>query len=249
MIAASKWIVELAELSSLQRGDIDRHKAFLSARVDNLRPPYGRAPEEFLRRCVFGGTSNLAEYLEDPTGNRRTWAVHTGECDTRALERDRDQIWAEAVYRYRSAELNPDQASPGSCPGERWWFERDEQLEADAVVAQRRTEDTWCGMIETWSDGLYRTSGVHPPQTQFTLAEIADKVLGFNAVELKRHTKAIAQSLRSAGWDKVDIETRDGRKRRLWMRTGTVVLSPPRDESSTGENGVNAQVHNRFILS
>ncbi len=229
LLAACKWIVELGELKSLLRDD-DAAKGFLSQRYDDFRPPYGRAPEQFLRRCVFAGSTNEHEYLQDATGNRRYWAVKTGRCNTEALARDRDQIWAEATFRYLSAEVNPDQADP-ACPGERWWFPDEEQSEADEVIADRRTEDPWVQMITSWTDFQMRPLGTQPPKTQFTMTEIAEHALKLSSADAQRYNKKISQVMRAAGFTSV----REGQgRRRIWVRPGATA-SPPVLENSSAQ--------------
>jgi predicted P-loop ATPase len=100
LIVSRSWIVEMAELSSLTRSEVEQTKSFLSRMVDRFRPPFGRRVIEVPRRCVFGGSTNASDYLVDATGNRRFWPVRVGSIDLDALARDRDQLWAEAVASF-----------------------------------------------------------------------------------------------------------------------------------------------------
>lgn len=109
------WIVELPELAAIRRtGDLESIKAFLSRTSDRFRPPYGRRTVDVPRQCVFIATTNEAQYLRDPTGNRRFWPVHCGAIDLLALDRDCDQLWAEAAARFVRGEpwhLTSDEAA------------------------------------------------------------------------------------------------------------------------------------------
>lgn len=103
------WIVEVAELDAFRRTDVSRIKQFISQRADRFRAAYGRHVKEMPRCCVFFGTTNSDEYLQDRTGNRRFWPVevgkHKGSLSVWAdLPQNIDQIWAEAVVRWRLGE-------------------------------------------------------------------------------------------------------------------------------------------------
>src|SRR4029077_167441 len=103
------WIIELSELDNLSHAEVARIKAFMSPHTDLFRPPYGMRLVESPRQCVFAGTVNHGSYLRDETGGRRFWPVVCGKIDIAELQRDRDQLWAEAKAKYRS--------------GASWWLE------------------------------------------------------------------------------------------------------------------------------
>jgi hypothetical protein len=96
------WIVEASELQGMRKSDIDKVKAFLSRNTDRARMAYDRTVTEAQRQCVIIGTTNSEQCLRDLTGNRRFWPVRVGRFDLETLERDRDQLWAEAAAREAS---------------------------------------------------------------------------------------------------------------------------------------------------
>ena len=103
------WLVEISELDAFRRTDVARIKQFLSLRTDRFRAAYGRHVKELPRCCVFFGTTNTKDFLQDRTGNRRFWPVDVGvEPVTKSVWADLageiDQIWAEAVIRWRLGE-------------------------------------------------------------------------------------------------------------------------------------------------
>ena len=104
------WVVELGELSSIKRSDVEQVKAHLSKQVDIYRAAYARRVLEHPRQCVFCGTTNEALFLKGDTGNRRFWVIPV-VAELRkyrdwneAIRRDRDQLWAEAVHYYKQGE-------------------------------------------------------------------------------------------------------------------------------------------------
>ena len=131
------WIIEIAELDAISRAEVSRIKAFLSRTRDRYRPPYERYVVEVPRQCVFAGSVNPDTYLRDETGNRRFWLVRCGVINLDALSRDRDQLWAEAVARYRDGTI--------------WWLGETELI-ADAKAEQDRRyhSDAWDSRIDRW---------------------------------------------------------------------------------------------------
>lgn len=104
------WLVEVSELDAFRKTDVSRIKQFLSLRADRFRAAYGRNVKEIPRSCIFFGTTNTPDFLQDTTGNRRFWPIDTGEVrHTKNVWRDLtddeiDQLWAEAFMRWQAGE-------------------------------------------------------------------------------------------------------------------------------------------------
>jgi predicted P-loop ATPase len=126
---AGKWIIEVSELSALRRSDVETIKKFMGRSVDTYRALYARTTEDHPRQCVFVATTNDEHYLKDQTGNRRFWPLACGSIDIKAIQRDRNQLWAEAFTRHQS--------------GERWWLQGNETTLAETEQEARREIDPW----------------------------------------------------------------------------------------------------------
>ena len=82
------------------------------------------------RTCVFVGTTNRSDYLQDETGNRRFLPLRlTKEIPQGTAAGVRDQFWAEAVAAYKA--------------GEAWWFKGEILEVAQAEQAARLAGDPW----------------------------------------------------------------------------------------------------------
>jgi putative DNA primase/helicase len=130
-----KWIIELAEFPHIRR-DAEKVKAFFSRQTDRFRRAYERANRDWPRQCAFIASTNELEFT-DLTGNRRYWPIPVAKpADIEAIERDREQLWAEAVDRYRQ--------------GFRWWLTP--SLEAIAAEVQDAFlgDDIWNELIADW---------------------------------------------------------------------------------------------------
>jgi predicted P-loop ATPase len=131
------WIFELPELDAMIRAEVSKIKSFVSRRIDRFRPPYGRRMVDAKRQCVFVGSVNHNEYLKDETGGRRFWPVECGRIDLDSLRLAKDQLWAEAVLRYRN--------------GEPWWLDTPELIKAATQEQEARYQtDPWEPVIERY---------------------------------------------------------------------------------------------------
>jgi len=72
------WVHEFSELANFRRNEIETIKAFVSRRIDDVRPPYGRRNLQLKRSCVFIGSTNNDSWHTDDSGGRRFWPVKVG---------------------------------------------------------------------------------------------------------------------------------------------------------------------------
>lgn len=91
------WLVELGEVESTFRSDIEALKAFITQDRDEYRLPYEREDVEEPRRSSLCATCNSDAYLIDTTGNRRWFTVPITRVmpyeEIQAFEAE--QLWAE----------------------------------------------------------------------------------------------------------------------------------------------------------
>ena len=189
-IAGESWIIEIADLAALGRSAIEQFKSFITTTADSFVPKYERHKVTRKRWCVFVMTVNPngGGYLFDETGNRRIWPVTVGTLDLKALARDRDQLFAEAVFCFQR--------------GDSYWPENREQHDLLAAEQEERTvRDDWETLIGDWLKE--REVG-----TTDTLS-VATDCIGLTPRE---HTKAtqmrIAKALKKLGYQRKKM--RDG---------------------------------------
>jgi Predicted P-loop ATPase and inactivated derivatives len=101
------WILELGELAGIKKMDVETVKSFISRTDDKYRAAYGTVVESHPRQCVIvGSTNSTGGFLRDITGNRRFWPVFVSGAGTLKPWQltHVDQIWAEAIDRYKAGE-------------------------------------------------------------------------------------------------------------------------------------------------
>lgn len=154
------WIAEIPELHQMTKSEVTEVKAFFSAKEEKVREAYGRKSKHFKRQSVYMGTTNNREYLRDPTGNRRFWPIQCGNdlIDTDRLKRNVEQIWAEAVVRYKQMlKDHPNGQLPLYLKGEQARARALELQESRMIETQA---DGWAGLIEQWANTRVRESEI-----------------------------------------------------------------------------------------
>lgn len=184
-----KWLIEVAEMHSFRRQDVDRLKGIMSTRIDRIRLPYGRATEDHPRQSVFSGTTNRDDWQADDTGARRFWAVRCGFLNLQWLRDNREQLFAEAVTRFKA--------------GEAWW--NVPTADAAAAAAERRPDLPWMEPISKYLD----------KSRTYTARSLMVEPLNLDTRDQTQQNAAIIGSiLRQLGWTRFEARSSNGTEKR-----------------------------------
>jgi hypothetical protein len=130
------FVWEVSELgATMRRADVEALKAIITMREVRVRPAYGH--HDVIKPAMasmIGTINNDAGFLNDPTGSRRYAVVTLTGIDWEYTTLDVNQIWAEAVARYRM--------------GEAWRLGADEQTMQRELNQEYELADPIEGMLQ-----------------------------------------------------------------------------------------------------
>ncbi len=185
-------LVEISEMHSFSRAEVERIKGIISCQVDRYRKAYGRNTEDHPRQTVLVCTTNRDDWQKDDTGARRFWPVRCGQVDHEWLRRNRDQLFAEAVRLYLD--------------GVSWWDVPNDRQQEE--VEDRRDADSWEPVVQQWLEG----------RTRMFMHDLLSDCL---KIEIGRHDqmiqKRVGRILRVLGWQRKTVRD-SGRISKAWIR-------------------------------
>lgn len=189
-----KWLIEVSEMHAMNRAEAAQLKAFITRPIERYRPSYGRKEVIEPRQCIFVGTTNRDCYLRDETGGRRFWPVKAGAIDIDTLTHDRDQLFAEAMVRYRK--------------GESWWPDRYfEQQYIMPEQAARYEADAWEEDIAAYLE----------TQDKVTVGQVAHDALNIEKPRIGTgDQRRVAAALEQLGWRRLPV---DPQGKRWWAKS------------------------------
>lgn len=205
------WLGEIPDMASFRGRDLEHIKAFITIREDRYRRSYARRAVTRMRQTVFAATDNGGNWNGDVTGARRFWPFICQTVNIDYLRANRDQLFAEAVVRFRRGEL--------------WWDvpigDQVEQTEG------RRFGDAWEELIARYvNENPSRQMGeiywsVRPaPLNELVVTDILENALDIPAARWDRSSQMrVASALKALGWHRV--KRRVGEKRYWAYMVGT----------------------------
>jgi len=190
-----KMLMEMDELDKFDRADNTTVKRILSTASDRYRPSYGRNTQDYPRTCIFAASTNETDYNRDPTGARRLWPIQTVKCDRDYIKANRDQLFAEAVARFKAGET---------------WHEVPES--AAQHQAERQDSDVWEDLI------LHHLTG----KPYVSVSDILYYVLQINPGDQnKSHQMRVSNILKRHGMKGIN-GTVDLVRTRIWVHSDSL---------------------------
>lgn len=181
-----RLVAEIGELRGLHSREVEHIKAFITRTHEDWTPKYREFNTRFARRLVFAGTTNKDEFLADETGNRRFLPVNVSRVDVERIEKDRDQMWAEARIRFMAE-------------GVLW---QDAEKQGAEVHHQYMMRDSWEDAIEKWlgSTDVENDGFVKDRAFISTTDALTDALLIDNKLHTRQAEMRVGNCLRALGY-------------------------------------------------
>ena len=237
-----KAIVELGEMRGLHTGVLEDIKSFITRIIDSWIPKYKEQSRNYARRCMFMGTSNHHEILNDMTGSRRFVPLTLkgrskatrdnddevnkgveGDCegdnmiDVEALKRDAEQLLAEGAALYNGTWVGANGANDAkvSREGVQW----------RQVVALLNEHNKGFEAVDPWEVIILRwlntedVDGTSPRGSAngFLVSDVLVMALG-HAQSVINHASAkrVGEILRKLGFSRKRVRV-DGERQYVWI--------------------------------
>lgn len=186
-----RLVAEIGELRGLHTKELESIKAFITRTHENWIPKYREFAIQFPRRLIFIGTTNKDEFLADETGNRRWLPVRVQSTDTQAIERDREQLWAEARELFQLLGVD---------------YRAAEQM-SSAAHAEHTIADTWVESVGKWLHEPDPLTGDKPvDRSHLRVQEVLTKALGFENRQIaRREEMRMGSVLRALGYHRTKV--------------------------------------------
>lgn len=198
-----KLLVEISEMASFKKSQTEEIKKMITTKQDHYRGMWGKHTEAHARVTIFVGTTNTSGFLNDETGARRFWPIETTIANPHWIRENRDQLFAEASYRYKVWEQTREDEHG-------WWMMP--VLETERQHEKFRDFDEWENMIEQWAEDTMAM------RQEFTITDCAKGAIGLppNLIDRKNQLR-ISKVLTTLGWKKRST-TVEGKRCIVWFR-------------------------------
>lgn len=109
ILLAKNFLINLDELSTLHKSEINSLKSYFSKDRINVRLPYDSKNSIITRKCSFIGSTNRGQFLQDETGSVRWLCFKINSINWKySSEINIDNVWRQALYLLYSGTFKYD---------------------------------------------------------------------------------------------------------------------------------------------
>jgi|APTNR8051073442_1049403.scaffolds.fasta_scaffold03172_1 predicted P-loop ATPase len=161
---------------------INEFKGLLTKNTVKVRRSYARYAEELPKICSFIASSNEAQFLHDPTGNRRFLPFEVEKIDIENAQKvNIDLVWAQAYKQFREGFI--------------YWLEKEDQEELSEYNEQFEVQSNEYEILVTY---MRPPEDGELPEADLTNAEILVHLQ--DKVSIKLSQKKLGEALRKANF-------------------------------------------------
>ncbi|NRA48218.1 MAG: virulence protein [Phaeodactylibacter sp.] len=197
LATASNFIFNLDDyFAGITSRKINEFKGLLTKNKIKVRRSYARYAEELPKICSFIASSNEAQFLHDPTGNRRFLPFEVEKIDIQSAQKiDIDQVWSQALSCFREGYI--------------YWLEKADQVELSEYNEQFEVQSNEYETLVTY---LKPPDEGEVPEADLTNAEILAHLQ--DKVSIKISAKKLGEALRKANFPRYQKRRNN---RRSWV--------------------------------
>ena len=186
LATATNFIFNLDDyFAGITSKKINEFKGLLTKNTVKVRRSYARYAEELPKICSFIASSNEAQFLHDPTGNRRFLPFEVQKIDIQKAQTiDIDMVWAQAYQLFQE--------------GFQYWLSKEEQTELSEYNEQFEVQSNEYEVLATY---LRAPEENELPEASLTNAEIKAHLEA--KVGFKLSPKKLGEAMRKAGFKRV----------------------------------------------
>lgn len=197
LATASNFIFNLDDyFAGITSRKINEFKGLLTKNTIKVRRSYARYAEELPKICSFIASSNEAQFLHDPTGNRRFLPFEVEKIDiNKAQAIDMDQAWTQAYTLYKEGFI--------------YWLDKDDLVELTEYNEQFEVQSNEYEVLVTY---MRPPDEGELPEADLTNAEILAHLQ--EKVSIKISPKKLGEALRKARFPRYQKQRNN---RRSWV--------------------------------
>ena len=196
-----RLVMELPELSGMRKRESEDLKRFVGSTTNVWVEKYQTTKSVYPRRCIFVGTTNTTDILNDPTGSRRWLPFECGTCRPQWVIDNRDQLWAQGAAMFKESGVQ---------------YEGAERLARD-VHEDFRASDPWEVQIARWLQAPGLSGAAPESRNAITTTEVMTG-LGIPTSQQNRAIEIRAgNALKALGYERTRMMT-DGQRRYVYQK-------------------------------